>query len=649
MFNYHQKIKKLISYANAYYNLDNPLVSDEAYDELYHLVLEYEKLNPNDIDENSPTQRVGGYVTKAFNKATHLSRMWSQEDIFDFDELNKWDERVRKDFDEFSFYLEPKFDGASLNLVYDNGKLIKAITRGDGSMGENVLANVKTIHSVPLSISHKELIEIRGEVVISKSNFDFINNKRLENNEDVFANPRNMASGSLRQLDTKITASRKLTFYPWGVGEHSLKINSNYDMMDFIYNLGFKHPITREKANTLQEIEAFYLKTIELRETIDVALDGLMIKIDEMNIQNSLGYTLKNPRFSVAYKFPAEEKQTKVEDVIFQVGRTGVITPVAILEPVLIAGAMIRKTTLHNFDEIAKKDMKIGDNVLLVRSGDVIPKITKVLPHFRDGSERDIFKITSCPSCSGSLVQDGILLKCVNEFCPSRRLGQFIHFCSRNALNIDGLGDKILELFLEKGILTDFISIFSLKNKREEILQIEGFKDKKIDNIINSIEKCKNVSLDKFIYALGIDMIGVVSASRIADVFGYEFKNINYDNLDKIDGFGEKVIISYVDFMKNNHDLVETLYNIIAPKVEKKEINEDNIFNNEIIVITGVFTMPRGEIKKQLENFGAKVTSAVSSKTHRVIYGERAGSKYDKAIKLGVKVMNELEYLKEIE
>ena len=649
-FNYKQEIKKLISYAHFYYNLDDPEVSDEVYDKLYHQVLDYEMKYPELIDVNSPTIRVGGNISEAFNKAEHLSKMWSQEDIFDFEELNKWEERVRKDFDNFSFYLEPKFDGASLNLIYENGILIKAITRGDGKIGENVLENAKTIRSIPLEISYKDLIEIRGEIVISKTNFDNINAQRLKKDESIFANPRNMASGSLRQLDTKKTASRKLVFYTWGLGKHNLKINSNYDMMRFIYDLGFIEPHIREKATSIKEVQEIYKQSIQKKENIDIALDGLMVKIDEINIQNSLGYTVKNPRFSVAYKFPAEEKQTIIKDIIYQVGRSGVITPVAILEPTLIAGAMIERATLHNFDEIAKKDIKIGDNVLLVRSGDVIPKITKVLKTFRDESVlKDVIKPTICPSCDTKVEQDGILLKCVNNSCPSRTLGLFIHFCSRNALNITGLGDKIIEIFLKHNILTDLISIFNLHQSKEEILNIEGFKDKKVNNILNSIEKSKNIPLAKFIYALGIDMIGLVSATRIAEVFGLGFININYQDLDKLDGFGDKVIISYTSYMQNNQDFVTELFDIVKPKIEIKTINENSIFNQETIVITGVFSMPRDSIKKQLENYGAKVTSAVSKKTSRVIYGEKAGSKYDKAVKLDIITMNEEEYLKEIE
>jgi len=648
MFNYNIEIIKLISFANSYYNLDDPEVSDEVYDDLYHKVLEYEKQNQTQIHPNSPTQKVGGDIIDGFEKANHLSKMWSQEDIFNFQELQAWENRVKKDFDEFSFYLEPKFDGASLNLIYDNGHLKQAITRGNGLIGENITINAKTIKSIPLNIEYKNLIEIRGEVVLPNKDFDFLNEKRIKNNESVFANPRNASAGSLRQLDSKITASRRLFFYPWGVGKHSLDIHSNYEIMNFIYSQGFLPPHIRSRAKSLDEIQEFYLDTIKKRESIDVALDGLMIKIDEMNIQKSLGYTVKTPRFSVAYKFPAQEQQTKIKDVKFQIGRSGVLTPVAILEPVLIAGAMIERATLHNFDEIKRKDIKIGDYVLLVRSGDVIPKITKVLLSLRDDDVQEIKYITHCPNCESELVQEKALLKCLNEKCSAKKLASIIHFCSKNALNIAGLGEKIIETLFQEKIITDIDSIFYLEDKKDEMLKLEGFKQKKVDNIIKSINLSKKCDLDKFIYALGINMVGAVASKRISEIFAMNFKDIKFDELDKIDGFGDKVIISYIEFMQKHTIIINNLCDIMDLQVEQKKILKNTIFTDETIVITGVFSKPRDEIKKQLENYGAKITSAVSKKTSRVIYGEKAGSKYDKAIKLKIKVMDEQSFMNEM-
>ena len=387
---YNQKIDVLKRYAHAYYVLDNPLVTDEEYDKLYREVLNYEENHPEHKAFDSPTLRVGGIVREGFSKATHLKRMWSMEDIFDHEGLLQWIKRIEKNVTAPSYFCEPKFDGASLNIIYEDGLLKQAITRGDGVIGEDVTENVKTIRSVPLEIPYKELIEIRGEVVIKKSDFQKINDERLEEGQSLFANPRNAAAGSLRQLDSKITAKRRLFFYPWGVGENSLSQKLLSEKMEMIYSFGFLAPPTYKKINDVDEIRDFYTEIISKRDEIEMMMDGLVIKVDEVDLQEDLGYTVKNPKWMCAYKFPALEKSTKIKDIVLQVGRTGVVTPVAVVEPTDIEGVIVERATLHNFDEIERKNIMIDDTVILIRSGDVIPKIIKVQEQYRDGSEKKI-------------------------------------------------------------------------------------------------------------------------------------------------------------------------------------------------------------------------------------------------------------------
>ncbi|HHH19271.1 MAG TPA: NAD-dependent DNA ligase LigA, partial [Campylobacterales bacterium] len=376
---YQEKVTLLKKWAHAYYVDDNPIATDEEYDKLYHEVLDYETAHPEEVADDSPTKRVGGIVREEFTKAQHIKRMWSMEDVFNNEEVQEWLDRVVKNVGEVAYFCEPKFDGASMNLLYENGKLVRAITRGDGVIGEEVTDNVRTIRSVPLSIDYQGLIEIRGEVVIRKDDFEVINQERLANEEAPFANPRNAAAGSLRQLDSSITAKRRLVFYPWGLGENRLEQVNLSEKMNFIYRLGFLEPPYRQACQSIEEIEAFYHFIISKRDAIPMMMDGLVVKVDEVAKQEQLGYTVKVPKWMCAYKFPAIEKVTRVNAITLQVGRTGVITPVAEVEPVDVEGAVITRATLHNFDEIERKGVMVGDAVILIRSGDVIPKITKVL------------------------------------------------------------------------------------------------------------------------------------------------------------------------------------------------------------------------------------------------------------------------------
>jgi DNA ligase (NAD+) len=638
---YQQKIKQLISWAHAYYVDDNPVATDEEYDQLYHQVLDYEKAHPGDVAEDSPTKRVGGVVRDEFSKARHIQRMWSMEDVFTLDEVKQWLARVEKNVGSCRYFCEPKFDGASMNLLYENGALVRAITRGDGFIGEDVTDNVRTIRSVPLSIDYDKLIEIRGEVVIRKHDFEKINQERLEKNEAPFANPRNAAAGSLRQLDSAVSARRRLVFYPWGLGENTLKYPLLSEKMAFIHQLGFLNPPYFEECETPEEIEAFYQKLISLRDEIPMMMDGMVIKVDDITLQEDLGYTVKYPKWMCAYKFPAVEKVTRIKAITLQVGRTGVITPVAEVEPVNIDGAVISRATLHNFDEIERKDIRIGDSVIIIRSGDVIPKITKVLIDRRTGDEQLVKRPTHCPTCGSELLSEDTLIKCQNLDCPDRVVNSIIHFAKKGCMNIDGLGAKIVELLVKKGVISNILDLYHISF--DDLLGLEGFKEKRINNLLQAIENTKGTSLSRLINALGIEHIGEVASKALAQEFGLEIVDADYDRLVAIDGIGEEMANSLLEFMRVNHDFVIRLFEVIKPDVEKKVEAEENPFKGKTVVLTGSLSQSRNVIKEKLEALGARVSGSVSKKTDFVIYGEKAGSKLSKAESLGVKTLTEEE------
>jgi len=637
---YLAKIDLANAWARAYYVNDAPLASDEEYDILYHEILKYEQENPLFTDENSPTRRVGGLVLEGFMKASHKARMWSMEDVFNESELDAWIERVKKVKESFTFYCEPKFDGASLNLIYENGILKQAITRGDGSIGEDVTENIKTIGSIPLRIDYKELIEIRGEVVIKKADFEKLNSERLSLGEPLFANPRNAAAGSLRQLDTSITAKRKLMFYPWGIGVNSLTQSFLSQKMSFVYSLGFLQPPKIVVTQNVNDVHTLYDELIAKRDEIEMMMDGMVVKIDDTSLQEELGYTVKYPKWMVAFKFPAIEKVTRLRDITLQVGRTGVVTPVAEVEAVNIEGVIVERATLHNFDEIERKDVRIGDSVIIIRSGDVIPKIIKVLEERRSGNEVVVKRPLNCPVCGGELLDDGALIKCQNLSCDARVVGAMIHFASKKALNIDGLGDKIVEqLYAQKQVL-HVKDLYTLT--LDQLLALEGFKEKKALNLLEAIEKSKGVSLEKFINALGIEHIGEVAAKKIARTFGLEWLESTYETIIALEGFGEEMAKSLIEFIHvNKHETYE-LMAIIQPIASKLQITE-SVFTGKTVVLTGSMSKSRDEIKEMLEKLGAKVSGSVSKKTDFVIYGEEAGSKLDKALELGVKTLSESE------
>lgn len=644
---YQSAVEQLKKYAYYYYVLDDPITTDEEYDILYHKVVAYEQANPSLIIADSPTQRVGDVPQDKFDKAQHLSRMWSLEDLFNREELDTWVNRITKVYGDVRFYCEPKFDGASLNLIYDKGVLAQAITRGDGVEGEDVTQNAKTIQSIPLSIGYAGRIEIRGEVVIFKEDFEKINEERLKNGESLFANPRNAAAGSLRQLDTRITASRRLVFMPYGIGSNTLEIKNLSERMEWVYGLGFRNPHMTRICENADAIEAFYHEMRVERDNFSMLLDGMVIKVDLIAVQDELGYTVKNPRWAAAYKFPAIEKLTTLKEVIMQVGRSGVVTPVAIVEPVDIEGVTVERSTLHNFDEIERKDIRIGDKVIILRSGDVIPKIVKVIASERTGNEQVIPRPHHCPVCSSELLDEGALIKCQNMGCEARVVNSIIYFASKQCLNIDGLGEKIVEALHSAGLVHEVSDLFSLT--MNQLLSLEGFKEKKAQNLITAIENAKGCDCWRFINALGIEHIGEVASKTLCSAFGTAFDTASREEIIALEGFGGEMVESILEFVRVNSDKIVQLRSILTPVVPVKIEASENPFKGKTVVVTGAMSVPRDQIKEMLENLGAKVASSVSKKTDFVVYGEDAGSKYDKAVELGIPLLTESEFRANIE
>ncbi len=636
---YLEAVETLNRWAKAYYTDDNPIASDDEYDALYHKVVEFESQNPNLKAVFSPTNRVGGEILEQFEKLAHKARMWSMEDIFSDDELLAWIERGDKRSQRF--FVEPKFDGASLNLTYENGVLKSAATRGDGDIGEDVTNNAKVISSIPFKIPYDGLIEIRGEVVIAKSDFEEINSKRQKDGLSLLANPRNAAAGSLRQLDSSITKSRRLKFYPWGVGANELKFSTHSDMMEFVRSLGFLRDDFVRVCNSIDEIKQAFKDLLALRDEKPIMMDGMVVRVDDLAKCDELGFTVKFPKFMVAYKFPATQKTAKLIGVALQVGRTGVITPVGLLDGVEIDGAFVKNVTLHNFDEIERLGLMKGDFVCVIRSGDVIPKIIEVYKDRRDGTQTKIERPNSCPKCGSELLDEGVFIKCQNLSCEARVVSSIIYFASKKCMNIDGLGDAIIELLYKNSKISNITDIYRLD--KSSFYGLEGFKDKKIENILNAINMSKTPPLHRFITSLGIEHIGEVAAKKIATTYMDNWLNLNQDELLSLDGFGEAMALSYLEFMRVNRSKIMELMEFVKPKYEDIKLTQ-NIFSSKTIVITGTLSRPRDEIKKELESFGAKVSNSISSKSDYLLSGESSGSKYDKALSLGVKIIDEKEY-----
>ncbi|WP_270965063.1 NAD-dependent DNA ligase LigA [Campylobacter upsaliensis] len=639
MSEYLKKVELANLWMRAYYEEDEPLASDEEYDRLIREIKAFEKENPSLISPDSPTQKIAPTIQSKFKKSRHLSKMWSMEDVFDEEELRAWAKRAKC---EDGFFIEPKFDGASLNLLYQKGRLVRAATRGDGEIGEDVTLNVKEIANIPQIINYEGEIEIRGEVVILKEDFERLNEKRAKENLSLFANPRNAASGSLRQLDTSITKERNLKFYPWGVGEHTLAFTKHSELMHFIRELGFLKDEFVRVCKNLDEVLTHYKELLSLRDLKPMMMDGMVVRVDDIALCKELGYTIKYPKFMAAFKFPALEKSTRLVGVSLQVGRSGVVTPVAVLEPVNLDGVVVKSASLHNFDEIERLDIRINDSVSVIRSGDVIPKITKVFKDRRGENALKIERPKLCPVCESELLDEGALIKCQNLDCKARLVNSIIYFVSKKCLNIDGLGESIVELLYEKQKITSIESIFRLKFQDFEGL--EGFKEKKITKLLNAIESAKICPLYRFITALGIEHIGEVAAKKLALSFDKEWYQKSFEEYKNLEGFGEQMALSLVEFTRVNQARIEAFYKLLNLENEKQEISTQSPFYEKTFVITGTLSRPREEFKALIERLGGKVSSSVSKKTDFVLFGEEAGSKLEKARELGVKCIDEIQF-----
>jgi len=631
-------VEELNYYSKCYYVLDDPVTTDEYYDWQYKKLVEYENNNVENILKDSPTQRIGDVVSKGFTKEKHISKMWSLEDIFNSEELEAWINKTYKNYSNLRFYCEPKYDGVSLDLVYENGLLVKGITRGDGTTGELITDNVKTIKSIPMKITHKELIEIRGEVVIFKDEFDKLNEIRVKDNKPVFANPRNAAAGSIRQLDPKTASERRLVFLPYGVGVNSIEDKLLSSKMETVYKMGFIRPPVKTICNDINDIETIYNKMVRDRDSYKMMLDGMVIKVDDIDTQLDMGYTIKVPRWAVAYKFPAVEKITVVKDIIIQIGRTGVLTPVSLLEPVEIGGVIVERATLHNFEEIKRKDIRIGDSVIVLRSGDVIPKIMKVITRNRKGNERILHKPNTCPRCTSILHQEETMLRCNNKFCEARVISNITHFASKSCLNIDGLGNKIIEVLVQYKLVKTPIDLYSLT--MNDLLKLDSFKDKKSINLLKAIEKSKGCEYWRFIKSLGATNIGTTASKVIVENFGKDFINVTKEQLMVCEGIGPEMATTLVNYITLNKKYINNLQEVLKPVLPITKNVEDNYFKDKVIVLTGSMSKPRDILKLELENLGAKVSSSVNRKTDLLVYGDNAGSKYDKAITLGTSVLS---------
>lgn len=641
---YLEAIQKLNQAAKAYYEDDTPIIDDYEYDSLYKQLQDFEESNPQYIEQSSPTQRVGGMLKDEFNKAEHLTRMWSLDDVFNHDELQMWLKRLQKQAktDNLSFVCDPKFDGVSLNLIYKNGQLDKAITRGNGRMGEDVTQNACTIRSIPKTIPHDNILEIRGEVVMFKDSFETLNRSRLKQDLPPFANPRNAAAGSLRQLDSNITKERDLHFMMWGIGHNELACSSLLEQMEQLCRWGFQPPQHRCLCVNIDEIMESYNTILHNRLEYEMMLDGMVIKLDCIALQQTLGYTAKSPRFACAFKFPALERRTKLISIDFQVGRTGVITPVANISPIDIDGANISRATLHNFDEIKRLGLFNDDIVGVIRSGDVIPKITSVYAHKRDGTQTPIIIPTHCPVCGKELLIENILIKCQNLHCNARREANLVHFVSKNALNIDGLGDRVIKQLFDKKLVCHFSDLFKLT--LEQLLSLDGFKEKKALNILKSIDNAKGCELWRVIAALGIEHIGQKAAMDLANVFGNDFVNADIQHIVRIDGFGEEMAHSLVRFCTINREEILSLLEILNPSIPTVSKTATTL-SNKTFAITGTLSQEREYFATLIRENGGKLTSTISTKTDFLIMGENAGSKLKKAQQLGVNCISETEFL----
>ena len=650
-----EEISKLVSllnkYSYDYYVEDNPQISDTEYDTLYKQLEKLEENHPEYILENSPTQRVGDRVLDEFEKITHKVPMLSLSNTFSTEDLRDFDARISKLVPDHSveYICELKIDGLAISIKYEDGRLVSAATRGDGSVGEDVTENIKTIFSIPKVLKDNKTFEVRGEVYLPRKSFELLNSERESNNEVLFANPRNAAAGSLRQLDSKITAKRRLSAFIYSiVGDDSIVSQENALNTAKEYNLPVNPNF--KLCKNIDEVIDYINYWTEHKKNLPYDIDGIVIKVNSYSTQEEVGYTQKSPRWATAYKFPEEELATKLLDVELSVGRTGIITPVAILDPIVISGSTVSKASLHNKDIIDELDIHIGDMVVVKKAGEIIPKVVRVVRELRTEGSTKYTMPNTCPSCGQQTYtkENDPFTRCKNPDCPDQNIRRIIHFSSRDALNIEGLGDKVITTLYEKGIIAHTIDLFSLE--REKLISLDRMGEKSVDNLLNAIENSKQNSLDKVIFALGILNVGKKAGKILAEKYLNltNLMNATLDELVNLDDVGQITAESILDYLsdENNIKFINDLIKVgMNPQYEVQEVNTDNIFAGKTVVLTGkLVELTRNEAKEYLEKYGAKVTGSVTSKTDLVIAGEKAGSKLAKAEQLGIRVINEEEF-----
>lgn len=648
-----EELRKTLEYHSyRYYVLDNPEIPDSEYDRMMKELEKLEKKYPEYFDPNSPTQRVGGAPLKEFNQVRHNVPMLSLQDVFSFEELKDWDRRVRSELSNVEYVVELKIDGLSVCLSYENGVLKTAATRGDGVVGEDVTQNVRTIKSVPLKIDFLNPLEVRGEVFMPKDAFEKLNIQREEMEEPLFANPRNAAAGSLRQLDSKITAQRKLDIYIFNIQRiEGKEFEKHSEALEFLSSLGFKVSPKRIICSNIDEVIKSIEELGEMRGELPFDIDGIVIKVNNLKDREKLGQTAKAPRWAVAYKYPAEKKKTKLVDIIVQVGRTGAITPTAILEPVRIAGSMVSRATLHNEDYIRQKDIRIGDSVIIQKAGDIIPEVVEVVFEERDGDEVVFNMPTKCPECGGDVLKEEgeAIVRCTNMSCPAQIKRSIIHFASRDAMNIDGLGPQIIALLLDNGLIKDAADLYYLNF--EDVVKLERMGKKSTENLLRAIENSKENDIDKLIFALGIRYVGSKTAKNLAKAFK-SIDNLMQATLEElltVEEVGDKMAQSINSFFKEEHNkaLIERLRDAGVNFLLKEQEGTSDLFNGLTFVLTGTLSKyTRNEATELIEKFGGKVSSSVSKKTNYLLCGEDAGSKLKKAQDLGVKIISEDDFEK---
>ena len=659
-----KRIDELIDILNKaskeYYVLDNPTITDQEYDDYYSELLRLEEAYPSLKREDSPTLRVGGEAISKFEKVTHKTPMLSFDDIFNEEEIIAFDERIKKTIKNPTYTVEPKMDGLSGSLIYEKGILVRVATRGDGVVGENITANGKTIKSIPLRLNKDIDIEVRGEIYMSKSSFTKANKERELNKEPLFANPRNAAAGSVRQLDSKITAKRNLDFMAYFIpNPRDYGIKTQEESLKFLKDLGF---VTNYKLNTVADTAKEIIKDIEklasIRKELPYEIDGVVLKVNNLDDEEKLGTTARVPRWGIAYKFPAEEVLTTLKEIKFTVGRTGKITPNAIFSPVHVAGSLISKATLHNEDYCLAKDIRVGDTISIRKAGDVIPEVVRVITERRNGTEKKFKMIENCPICNSRIIRKETESDyyCPNNMCPARKIENIIHFASRDAMNIDGMGESVIEDLYNEGFITNITDIYDIDKYQEELINLEGYGKKKIENLKIATEKSKSNSLEKLLFGLGIRNVGAKTAKILAKNYKTldNLMNATLEELTSINDIGEIIAKSIIDYFKDEEN-IKIINKLKELGINMNYINnsgyeEKDEFKGKTFVLTGtLINITRDKASEIIENLGGKVSSSVSSKTSVVIVGASPGSKYNKALELGIPIWKEEEFINKIE